>query len=81
MTETYIYMNHAGVAPLSRRVQAAMTGFIADATLNGAVNAEQWAETAEMCRAAAAQPHQCRHHRDRIHEEYNAGYSYRSQRY
>ena len=55
VTETYIYMNHAGVAPLSRRVQAAMTGFIADATLNGAVNAEQWAETAEMCRAAAAQ--------------------------
>ena len=32
-----------------------MTGFIADATLNGAVNADDWAETAEVCRAAAAQ--------------------------
>ncbi|CAI8045048.1 Probable cysteine desulfurase [Geodia barretti] len=32
-----------------------MTGFIEDATVNGAVNAEQWAETAEVCRAAAAQ--------------------------
>ena len=48
-------MNHAGVAPLSRRVQDAMAGFIADATLNGAVNSDQWAETAEVCRAAAAQ--------------------------
>ena len=55
VTETYIYMNHAGVAPLSRRVQDAMTGFIKDATVNGAVNADDWAETAEICRAAAAQ--------------------------
>ena len=55
VTETYIYMNHAGVAPLSRRVQDAMTDFIADATLNGAVNSDQWAETAEVCRRAAAQ--------------------------
>lgn len=55
VTETYIYMNHAGVAPLSRRVQDAMTGFIEDATVNGAVNADDWAETAEICRAAAAQ--------------------------
>ena len=55
VTETYIYMNHAGVAPLSRRVRDAMIGFIEDATVNGAVNAEQWTETAEVCRAAAAQ--------------------------
>ena len=55
VTETYIYMNHAGVAPLSRRVQDAMTGFIKDATVNGAVNVDDWAETAEICRAAAAQ--------------------------
>ena len=48
-------MNHAGVAPLSRRVQDAMVAFIEDATVNGAVNAEEWAETAEVCRAAAAQ--------------------------
>ena len=55
VTETYIYMNHAGVAPLSRRVREAMAGFIEDATVNGAVNAEDWAETAEVCRGAAAQ--------------------------
>ena len=55
VTETYIYMNHAGVAPLSHRVQNAMAGFINDATLNGAVNADDWAETAEVCRTAAAQ--------------------------
>ena len=47
-------MNHAGVAPLSRRVREAMAGFIEDATVNGAVNAEDWAETAEVCRGAAA---------------------------
>ena len=55
VTETYIYMNHAGVAPLSRRVQNAMTGFLEDATVNGAVNANIWEETAETCRNAAAQ--------------------------
>ena len=55
VTETYIFMNHAGVAPLSRRVREAMVGFIEDATVNGAVNAEDWAEAAEVCRAAAAQ--------------------------
>ncbi len=55
VTETYIYMNHAGVAPLSRRVQDVMGAFIEDATVNGAVNAERWAETAEACRAVAAQ--------------------------
>ena len=55
VTETYIYMNHAGVAPLSRRVQAAMTGFLEDATRNGAVNAPLWEAAAETCRGAAAQ--------------------------
>ena len=55
VTETYIYMNHAGVAPLSQRVRDTMAGFITDATVNGAVNAEQWTETAEDCRTVAAQ--------------------------
>ena len=55
VTETYIYMNHAGVAPLSRRVQDAMAGFIEDATLYGAVHADDWAETAEACRVTASQ--------------------------
>ena len=48
-------MNHAGVAPLSRQVQNAMVGFTEDATLHGAVHADDWAETAEVCRTRAAQ--------------------------
>ena len=55
VTETYIYMNHAGVAPLSRRVRDVMAGFLEDATLNGAVNAKRWEEEAEACRGVAAQ--------------------------
>ena len=55
VTETYIYMNHAGVAPLSRRVRDVMAGFLEDATLNGAVNAKLWEEEAEACRGVAAQ--------------------------
>ncbi len=54
VTDTYIYMNHAAVAPLSRSVREAMVGFIEDATVNGAVNAESWAEEAERCRESAA---------------------------
>ena len=55
VTNTYTYMNHAGVAPLSRRVQDAMIGFVQDATLNGAVNVDSWNETIEICRSVAAQ--------------------------
>ena len=47
-------MNHAGVAPLSKRVRDAMIGFIEDATVNGAVNVESWVEAAEICRSVAA---------------------------
>ena len=54
VTETYIYMNHAGVAPLSRRVREAMVAFVEDAMIHGAVHAACWEETAEACRAAAA---------------------------
>lgn len=55
VTNSYIYMNHAGVAPLSRRAAEAMTTFVDDATLNGAVNVDDWVETAEQCRSLAAQ--------------------------
>ncbi len=54
VTKNYIYLNHAGIAPLSRRVRNAMVAFAQDATGNGAVNAEDWAETAEICRTQAA---------------------------
>ena len=55
VTENYVYMNHAGVAPLSKRVRNAMIDFVHDATDNGAVNVESWVETAERCRNVAAQ--------------------------
>ena len=55
VTENYVYMNHAGVAPLSKRVRDAMIDFARDATDNGAVNVESWIETAERCRNVAAQ--------------------------
>ncbi len=55
VTKSYVYMNHAGVAPLSRRVRDAMVGFVEDATVNGAVNVDSWTETVEMCRSVAAQ--------------------------
>ncbi len=48
-------MNHAGVAPLSRRSRDAMTEFLEDATVNGAVNAKCWEQAAEACRGVAAQ--------------------------
>jgi selenocysteine lyase/cysteine desulfurase len=55
VTKSYVYMNHAGVAPLSRRVMDAMIGFVEDATVNGAVNVDSWTETVELCRSVAAQ--------------------------
>ena len=55
VTQSYVYMNHAGVAPLSNRVRNAMIGFAEDATVNGAVNVESWVETIEICRSVAAQ--------------------------
>ena len=55
VTDNYVYMNHAGVAPLSRRVRDAMIDFAQDATDNGAVNVDSWVETAERCRNVAAQ--------------------------
>lgn len=54
VTDNYVYMNHAGVAPISRRVRDAMVNFAHDATGNGAVNVELWVETAERCRNVAA---------------------------
>ena len=54
VTKNYIYMNHAGIAPLSLRVRNAMREFLDNATDDGAVHAEDWAATAEACRQSAA---------------------------
>ncbi|RKU25129.1 aminotransferase [Candidatus Poribacteria bacterium] len=55
VTQKYVYMNHAGVAPLSKRVQKAMVDFVEDATVNGAVNVDDWVDTVEECRDSAAE--------------------------
>ena len=54
VSKSYVYMNHAGVAPLSCRVMNAMKSFVEDATMNGAVNVESWVETSEICRSLAS---------------------------
>ncbi len=54
VTENYIYMNHAGIAPLSVRARDAMREFLNDATDDGAVHSEDWAAMAEACRQSAA---------------------------
>lgn len=54
VTRNHIYMNHAGVAPLSLRVRNAMRAFLNDATDDGAIHSEDWAATAEACRRSAA---------------------------
>lgn len=54
VTKKYIYLNHAGVAPLPLCVHQAMGRFLDDATNNGAVNSKLWEATAETCRTNAA---------------------------
>lgn len=55
VTKNYVYMNHAGVAPLSLRAKNAMREFLNDATDDGAIHSEDWAATAEACRQSAAE--------------------------
>ena len=74
-------MNHAGVAPLSRRVQAAMTKFLEDATVNGAVNAKLWEAEAEICRGAAARLLNANTTENRLYEEYDTRDSHCGERY
>ena len=54
VTQKYIYLNHAGVSPLSTQVQSSMEAFLKEATENGYTNPEMWAETIESCRQSAA---------------------------
>ena len=54
VTQKYIYLDHAGVSPLSTQVQSSMEAFLKEATENGYTNPEMWAETIESCRQSAA---------------------------
>jgi cysteine desulfurase/selenocysteine lyase len=54
VTQKLIYLNHSAVAPLSRPAAEAMQRLAADVLANGAVNYEQWVETYDGLRRAAA---------------------------
>ena len=54
VTQKYIYLDHAGVSPLSTQVQSSMEAFLKEATENGYTNPEMWVETIESCRQSAA---------------------------
>ena len=54
VTETYIYMNHAAVSPLSTRVRDAMNALNDDVTRNGWANYAEWCQSYEDTRESAA---------------------------
>lgn len=54
ITERVVHLNHAGVAPLSCRVAAAVTTFATEATTIDAVTQRRWSERCEQVRAAFA---------------------------
>ena len=55
VTESSIYMNHAAVSPLSRRVRDAMVGFLDEVHQSGAANWERWVRTYDSTRRSLAQ--------------------------
>ncbi len=54
VTKQLIYLNHAAVAPLSRRAAEAMQKLAADALEYGSLHYDQWLDTYEGLRVAAA---------------------------
>jgi len=54
VAQRLIYLNHAAVAPLPKRSADAMKAFADDALENGSLNYDQWMDTYEGLRVAAA---------------------------
>jgi cysteine desulfurase/selenocysteine lyase len=54
VTEHLIYLNHAAVAPLTKRAALAMQGYAEDALQFGSLHYDQWLDTYERLRVAAA---------------------------
>lgn len=54
VTESFTHFNHAGVSPVSRRVAAAVTAFINEATVISAAVQRRWEERTEAVRASFA---------------------------
>ena len=54
VTREWVYLNHAGIAPISRRVRRAMRSFLEDVEENGMANHADWTETLRKTRTLAA---------------------------
>jgi cysteine desulfurase/selenocysteine lyase len=54
VTEHLIYLNHAAVAPLTKRAALAMQGYAQDALQFGSLHYDQWLDSYERLRVAAA---------------------------
>ncbi len=54
VTESLIYLNHAAVAPLVRPAAEAMKRFCEDGMLHGSLHYQEWLDTYEAVRRAAA---------------------------
>lgn len=54
VTQQWIYMNHAGVAPISRRVSRSVNGLLRDVAQNGMAGASKWERVCGRTRALAA---------------------------
>lgn len=54
VTRNWIYMNHAGIAPISQNVYRAMDGMLRDLTCNGMLNLPDWDEVCSQTRESAA---------------------------
>src|SRR5438128_7677580 len=54
VTQRWAFLDHAAVAPLSRRAQNAITAWAADMTLNGDVNLGAWQRRVEEVRGLCA---------------------------
>lgn len=55
VTKSYIYMNHAAVAPISTAVQRAMNQQLRDVAQHGIVHSSRWENTYRRARSAAGQ--------------------------
>jgi cysteine desulfurase / selenocysteine lyase len=55
VTEKYVYLDHAGVAPLSLRVKSAVELFLKEATEGGAFHYPKWAQQVVKTRRACAE--------------------------
>ena len=55
VTERYVYLDHAGIAPVSRRVRQAVEEFIADSANSGAFHYGRWSEQVEKIRTRCAE--------------------------